>query len=289
MVNWAYYNESLVRRGEVVLDFDVIDGWYDDLERMNEGKRGAAYGYPDSFVQLLGYVKVYFHLPYRRTEGVVRAHAANKIPSVPDYSTINRRVNRLDIEINQHVGKEIVIALDSTGIKVANRGEWMRHKWHVRRGYLKIHAAVDIKKKRILSLEVTSEEVHDGNMLKNLVDNASKNNKVKNVLADGMYDSNNNFRYLANHHIRPGIKTRSNSKVRSTNCHARNMSVLRQRTNLKRWKRSVSYGHRWMAETVFSSIKRTFGEYVNARRFHNMTKELIIKASLYNMFIAMKM
>ena len=49
-----------------------------------------------------------------------------------------------------------VIALDSTGIKVANRGgEWtMRHnKWHVRKGYLKIHVSVDIKKKRILSLE----------------------------------------------------------------------------------------------------------------------------------------
>jgi hypothetical protein len=29
---------------------------------------------------------------------------------------------------------------------------------------------------------------------------------------------------------------------------------------------------------------RTFGENVNARKFHNMTKELIIKASLYNMF-----
>ena len=36
-------------------------------------------------------------------------------------------------------------------------------------------------------------------------------------------------------------------------------------------------------------IKRMFGEYVNARKFHNMTKELIIKASLYKMFIAMRM
>jgi Transposase DDE domain len=61
---------------------------------MNQGKRGAEYGYPDSFVQLLGYVKAYFHLPYRQTEGVVRAHAANKIPSIPNYSTINRRVKR---------------------------------------------------------------------------------------------------------------------------------------------------------------------------------------------------
>jgi len=78
----------------------------------------------------------------------------------------------------------------------------MQHKWHVRKkGYLKIHvAAVDIKKKRILSLEVTSEEVHDDGkmMLNKLVDSASENNCVKCVLADGMYyDSNRNFRYLS--------------------------------------------------------------------------------------------
>jgi hypothetical protein len=51
LVNWASYNESLVRRGEAILDFDVIDGWDDDVERMNEGKGGAAFDYPDSFVQ----------------------------------------------------------------------------------------------------------------------------------------------------------------------------------------------------------------------------------------------
>jgi len=137
-------------------------------------------------------------------------------------------------------------------------------------------------------LEVTSEEVHDGKLLKKLIDNASAaNNNVKGALADGMYDSNNNFRYLSKNHIKAGIKTRSNSKVRPTNCNARNMSVIRQQKNLKRWKHSVSYGQRWMAETVFSSIKRTFGEYVTARKFQNMTKELILKASLYNMFATM--
>ena len=220
---------------------------------------------------------------------MVRAHAANKIPSIPNYSTINRRVNTLDIEINEHVGNDIVIALDSTGIKVSNRGEWIGHRWNVRRGYLKIHVAVDIRKKKIVTMEVTSEEVHDGKVLKKLIDNASENNKVKRVLADGMYDSNKNFRYLSKNHIKPAIKTRRNSKVKSTNCYARNIYVLRQQTNLKRWKRSMGYGQRWMAETVFSCIKRMFGEYVNARKLHNMTKELVIKASLYNMFVAMKM
>jgi hypothetical protein len=88
---------------------------------MNDGKRGGQYHYPDSFIQLLGYMRVYFHLPYRQAEGVVIAHAGNKIPSIPNYSTINRRINNQDIRISERheVGNDdddIIIALDSTGI-----------------------------------------------------------------------------------------------------------------------------------------------------------------------------
>jgi Transposase DDE domain len=152
VVNWRINNESLVRRGEVILDFDVIDNWNSELNKMNDGKEGASYRYPNSFVQLLGYMRVYFHLPYRQAEGVARTHAGEKAPSIPDYSTINRRVNKLDIKINERIGNNIIIVLDSTGIKVTNRGEWLPHKWIVRKGYLKIHATIDIKKKRIVSL-----------------------------------------------------------------------------------------------------------------------------------------
>ena len=287
MRDWSSYNESLVRRGQVLLDFDVIDNWYKELKIMNKGKVGEPYAYPSSFLQLLGYMRIYFHLPYRQTEGVVKAHAGNKVPSIPHYSTINRRVNRLDIRINEKVGNDIVIAIDSTGIKVSNRGEWIRHKWHIRKGYLKIHVAVDIRKKKILSLETTSEEVHDGQVLKKLVDHTLEKNKVKRALGDGSYDSNSNFRYLSKNHIQAGIKTRRNSRVRPTNCKARNMAVLRQQRNPKRWKHSVSYGHRWMAETVFSSMKRMFGEHVSATKFPNMIKEMFLKASLYNWFNSM--
>ena len=131
---------------------------------MNKDKEGRKFVYPDSFIKLLGYMRAYFHLPYRQTEGVVREHASNTLPSIPDYSNISRRINRLDIKISSDddVNKSnlfddyFIIAIDSTGIKVSNRGEWIRHKWNVKRGYLKIHVAVDIKKKRILSLIVTS-------------------------------------------------------------------------------------------------------------------------------------
>ena len=294
-VNWNKYNESLVKRGEVLLDFDVIDNWPTELEKMNQGKEGRKFVYPDSFIKLLGYMRAYFHLPsYRQTEGVVvREHASNTLPSIPDYSNINRRINRLDIKIDDDANKSslhddhFVIVIDSTGIKVSNRGEWIRHKWNVKRGYLKIHLAVDIKKKRILSLHVTSEQVHDGKILPELIDDiiTIKQNKIVNtVIADGSYDSNKNFQILSFKGIKPAIKIRKNSRCRKVNHYLRNKMVKMQKNNLQNWKVSVNYGKRWIAETVFSCIKRIFGEYVTAIRFENMIKELILRASLYNWF-----
>ena len=67
----------------------------------------------------------------------------------------------------------------------------------------------------------------------------------------------------------------------------RNLSVLAQRNDLKRWKDSiVSYGQRWIVETVFSCIKRMFGEYVYSVRLKNMIQEMMLKASLYNKMIS---
>ena len=47
---------------------------------MNRRKVGEPYAYPNLFVKLLGYMRAYFHLPYRQTEGVVKAHAGNIYP-----------------------------------------------------------------------------------------------------------------------------------------------------------------------------------------------------------------
>ena len=64
-------------------------------------------------------MRAYFHLPYRQTQGVViltyqKYHAYQII-------VISRRINRLNIQINERLGNDVVIALDSTGIKVDNR------------------------------------------------------------------------------------------------------------------------------------------------------------------------
>jgi len=67
------FNQSLVKRGELLLAFDIINNWDADLKEMNKDKIGEPFHYPNTFLLLLGYAKVYFHLPYRQTkEGIVQ-------------------------------------------------------------------------------------------------------------------------------------------------------------------------------------------------------------------------
>ena len=102
------------------------------------------------------------------------------------------------------------------------------------------YVAVDIKKKKIVSLEVTSEEVHDSKMLKNLVDGALENNDIKMILADAAYDSKENFHDLSDNNIEAAIKVRKNSTGRSMGCYPRKIIVLQQLKNFDKWKDNVS-------------------------------------------------
>jgi hypothetical protein len=307
VIHWPSYNKSLVKRGEILFSYDFLDTWDLELERMNKNKTGKPFVFPNSFILAIGYIRYSFRLPYRQTEGIIKATGKN-LPSKPSYGHICKRINKLNIDIKRDKidddDDDLIISIDSTGVKVTNRGQWMDKKWNVQnsKGYLKIHVAVNIKTKEILALEVTDEKIHDGKMLTKLVNqildgsatttttsNSESNKmviKIKSALGDGAYDSNANFQYLQEKWITPGIKVRKNSIVSARNNSLRNREVMLQSKDkdLLKWKKKRKYGHRWIAETAVSTLKRTFGEYVSATKFSNMIKEMMIKVSLYNLF-----
>jgi len=148
-------------------------------------------------------------------------------------------------------------------MKVSSRGDWMRLKWKVRRGWIKIHIAVDTKTKKLLSLEITDERTGDGHMLPSLVQQSQANctGDVKRVLGDGAYDSKRNFNYLAHRGIEAGITTRRNAVIRAQGSPFRAAHV-RERSQLGygHWRDRYQYGQRWSTETYFSDVKRVFGE-----------------------------
>jgi len=289
--DWKAYNAALVRRGEILVDLRIMKGWRRELAQMNRGKEGARYEYPGTLIKLLAFIHFYLRLPYRQLEGFVKMlgkHVDGLM--MPDYSSMAWRIQRLDVKLNDGLAKsndEVVVALDASGIEVANRGEWMRHKWKVRRGFLKIHIAVDVRRKEILALEVTKEKVADGRRLKRLVSKASKHVRITKAIGDGAYDAKTNFRYLANKEIDSVIKVRRNASSKAGGCMPRKLVAQEYLRDPKAWKRDHGYGQRWMAETAFSTFKRLFGEYASSINFRHMIKEMMVKASLYNLFTAM--
>jgi hypothetical protein len=41
-INWSEYNESLVRRGEMLFDDGFLQNWQAELKKMNKGKERKA-------------------------------------------------------------------------------------------------------------------------------------------------------------------------------------------------------------------------------------------------------
>jgi hypothetical protein len=91
---------------------------------------------------------------------------------------------------------------------------------------------------------------------------------------------------LADYEILPFIKVRRNARVKKSNNTFGNLSVISRKNDLQKWKDSVSYGKRWIVETVFAYIKRTFREHVYSVKIKNMIQEMMLKASLYNKLLS---
>ncbi len=127
MIDWSSYNRSLVQRGEILFSYDFLDIWDSDLELMNKNKKGKPLIFPNSFILVMGYIRYSFHLPYRQTEGLINA-TGKSLPAnnPPSYGHICKRINKLNIDINDHDRKNddddddkyIITTADSTGIKI---------------------------------------------------------------------------------------------------------------------------------------------------------------------------
>jgi hypothetical protein len=291
--NWQEYNETLVKCGEKYLTFSFLDSWGKDLEELNRDKLGRRFAYPWAFIELLMMIHVIFHLPYRQLEGFLRK-LSELIPEIKptDYTNIWRRGTQLKLNIPETISASddpVVIAVDSTGIKVTNRGEWMREKWKIHRGWIKVHLAVDVKTKEIVAIEVTDERVSDGSKFNSLISQAEENlygRKIKEALGDGAYDRREIFDYLQQKGIQPVIKIRSNAitKARGSPARARAVRELKD-LGYQSWKEKYNYGRRWAAESVFSAVKRISGEHVMATKTENMMQEVVLKFAFYNLIM----
>lgn len=283
--DWHAYNNQLKRRGDFVICIPKED-WDEALAEMNKEKNGHPFEYPKLLINVAVAARFTLHLHYRQLEGFLSGLASRfgAFPATPSYSQLCRRANAAMEGSKLAVGikglskwKEgDMIAVDSSGIKVCNRGEWIRHKHKVRRGWLKLHIATNSKGEAIIA-EVTEEDTGDAEVFEEVVAPRLQELKPSRVPLDMGYDKNTVYDAIGNCGADPVIPPRDGATTDCASKYRRKIVREMIKSGYKRWSRKHRHGERWMVEGYFSAFKGTFGEYVSCRKPENMVNELYTK------------
>ena len=282
--NWKRYNEQLVKRGEYLIDLEWVKSWYDELEEMNENKLGRPYEYPNSMIKLQG-VWHAKNIPYRMIEGITRKLVEiAELPAYNDYSTVNRRVNRLDIQLELPSGSIMILGSDGTGFQAISGGEYLRDKYGKKnRKWVQVIILGDSETKEPVSFEVNivprSEPDSAQEQLDDLMDQGVE---IEEFMGDGGFDKIALWEFLEEHRIKPIIKPDKNSRTDSDSS-LRNANVIhRNEYGYEDWAKRSNYGKRWVAtEGIFSAIKRMFGEQLAGKSEIGMVQEAKMKIWSY--------
>ena len=284
----------MIERGRVLIDTGFLKSANAEIKKMNECKIGAPFQYPASYIQFLAFLKIGFKIPYRTVQGIVRGLSDYVKIEEMHFTHIRRRILNIKLssigELNfEENGEPITLIVDSSGLTVSKKGDYIEEKWiREKKEFIKLHIAVDDEKsKKVISFRITKGNVHDTKKFGPLIKEAAEKHEINKVHADKAYDNRNNFNILDDINIEPAIIIRKNASTKSNGCPLRRDEVLLiKRLGFERWKQLKDIGRRWwIAEIVFSSIKRVFGEDLLSKKFNAQKIEAGLKVMLYNQFM----
>lgn len=282
--NWSAYSEQLVKRGEYLLDTNFVSHWEEELNRMNLGKIGAPYLFPNSLIEL----QAVWHakkIPLRMVEGITRKLAAiGKVPDYNDYSTVNRRINKLACQLVLPNSENLTLFSDGTGLQVVDSGEYLREKYGKKnRRWIQVIILGDPKTKEPVSFEVNLiQDSELASAKQQLAELLKMNTKIDYFGGDGSYDELGLWNWLVYNRIEPIIKPDKNAITPSGSRERDKNTLERNQLGYDLWAREHGYGERWPAtEGIFSAVKRIFGETIHAKTEVGMIQEAKIKFWAY--------
>ena len=123
--NWKEYNNQLVKRGEFLISPEILDF---EEKHKQEKKRDRPYIYPELIIRMFLFIKFTLGLPYRQTQGLAQKLLSLPGIKTPNFRTPHYRFSKMNINLQdfpepQELPDDFVLILDSTGLKVTNRGE----------------------------------------------------------------------------------------------------------------------------------------------------------------------
>ncbi|AAK42033.1 IS5-like element ISC1058 family transposase [Saccharolobus solfataricus] len=272
--DWSKYDENVITRYKLMFPFYVFEHWWDLLAEENRNAR-TKYKAPKEFDEFLAFLHIF--LPYRAIEGVLRALEQLKIiPTSLDYSTIWKRVRNMKITFPE-ASDELEVIADATGISTNTGGQYIVAKWGKTRDskFLKIEIVMDNNEFNVINAEVTSNEVESA--VKTVKDLQDKGKKVKKFYGDKTYDANEVYKTG----VEVVVPPKKNASTKRGHLARRKAVREFRKLGYDRWREEKGYGVRWRVESLFSAVKRTFGESVRATSFAGQVVEAKLKFWAY--------
>ncbi|MEK6933265.1 MAG: IS5 family transposase [Nanoarchaeota archaeon] len=197
-----------------------------------------------------------------------------------DYSTIQRRVNNLNLEIPKPKNKEISVSTDGSGVKMNMSGEYFEEKYGKgnRKKFIKVVVSADPFERDILKIEVSLEGEGDSEpdvAEKHMKELVEEGNSIDRFFGDGSFDKHKLFDFCDQHRIKTAIKIRESADPEAQGSWRRSVEVKKyKKLGYKKWAKQNEYGRRWTGtEGIFSAVKKIYGERVRAHKIENMCLE----------------
>jgi hypothetical protein len=293
--SWHEYNESLIERGRILMDIGFLRSANREIKNMNKGKVGAPFEYSRTYIQFLAFLKVGFKISYRTVQGIVRGLSDYIRIEEIHFTQIRRRILKIKPSVgnlnldNNDGNNPITVIVDASGLTITKKGDYIEQKWiRKKKEFIKLHIAVDAKSEKIVSFRVTKGNVHDSKKFSPMIREVSKEYTIDKAYADKAHDNRRSFNLLDNLNIEPAIQIRKNASIKAKGCPLRRDEVLLiKELGYERWKQLKDAGRRWIAEIVFSSLKRVLGEDLLSKKFKAQKVETGLKVMLYNKFISL--
>jgi transposase len=208
-----------------------------------------------------------------------------ELTKVPDPSTIKKFANKISFKtigwflkncINLTRKKKVKTAVDSTGFKVNDGSCHYRKRLGLPttvKKYLKASAIVDTDLQLVLAATFRKNQRHDIIDFKPLVKRVNEIKQILIVTADKGYDSEEIRRFVIEE-IGAECQIAIKGEI------GKHAGFYRKRFVLV----EVKYHKRSLVETVFSVIKRVFGEVIRAKQWFMQKKELMLRCITYNLY-----
>jgi hypothetical protein len=186
VTNWPEYEAGLRKRGGLTLWLtpEALVGWAAPRRKT----RGGQPRYSDLAIETALTRGLVFGLRLRQAEGLLGSllQLMGLTLAVPDHTTLSRRAKtwRSPNSRSDRQGPPrgpVHVLVDSSGLKIYGAGQWLeeKHGAKTRRGWRKLHLALDADSGEIIAHTMTDQDTGDASQVGPLLDQIDGDNSFR--------------------------------------------------------------------------------------------------------------